>query len=59
MAGGAGIIAAAGMLQVNAEIEGDVEQGLRFAVILVRQLPDSNSTVTLAGRKVTLGTPLV
>ena len=39
MAGGAGIVAAAGMLQVNAEIEGDVEQGFRLAVILVGQLP--------------------
>src|SRR5262249_21894965 len=39
MAGRAGAVSAAGMLEMQAKIEGNVEQRLRKPMILVRQLP--------------------
>src|SRR5260221_11286907 len=55
MAGGAGVVSAAGMLQMNAEIEGDVEQGFRLAVIFVGQLPGFEFHRHIGGKKSNLG----
>jgi len=38
VASGAGAASSAGMLEVNVEIEGDVENGLAFSVIVVGKL---------------------
>jgi len=39
VASGAGVVASTGMLQMNAAIQGDIQQRFRQAMVFIRQLP--------------------